>query len=222
MSPPISPATRQVRAQRRYVLRVTDVHGNPYPLDASVARFAPDGEFEFPFAPQAIQYPDRARTALHALADGTMHADEQGAGVPNVQVSGTFAQGIHENSLGVKLDGREWQRALEALITSYFGIQLKAARTRTAPALLEWHDTYRDVHLIVTPQATPRGREDAANPLRESYDLMLTGLRRTTDTLKARTAVESLPALGYLCPFQLECELDGVAREAGCVNARTA
>lgn len=210
--------TQQLRAARRYWLRLTDVHGKPYPLTPELLKIAPEGVFELPLAPQSVDYPDAARTALHSLADGTMHADEQGAAVPSVQLTGTFGEGIRANSLGVKLDGRGWQRALESVITFYFEAQRKASAKRSPPAVLEWHDTYRNLHLIVTPKATPRGREDAANPYRETYQLALTGLRRTTAPPKAAHAGKQT-ALLNACPYQMQCRVDGIAREAGCPHA---
>lgn len=216
-----TPATKQLRQQRRYVLRLTDVHGKPYPITGGAALIAPGGEFEFPLPPQHVAYPDGARTGLHALADGTTQADEQGAGVPGVQISGTFGEGIRSNSLGVRLDGRQWQRAFEQFIAFYFDTQLKAARQRTPPAVLEWHDTYRNAHLIVTPQRSPRGEEDSTHPMRETYALQLTGLRRTDHAPKAKSALNA-ESLGNACPYLAQCRVDGIGREPGCPNARTA
>lgn len=216
-----TPQTQQLRLARRYLLRMTTVTGKPYPMPAHLAKVAPDGEFEFPFAPQSVEYPDNARTAVHLLPDNTAQADEQGAGVPSVQIAGTFGEGIRMNSLGVELDGRGWQRGFEGFIAFYFETQHKASRTRSAPARLEWHDTYRNAHLIVTPRATPRGREDAANPFRESYQLFLTGLRRTTAPPKAQHAAKQAQLLNA-CPFAAECRVDGVPREPGCIYGRQA
>lgn len=214
-------ATKQLREARRYVLRMTDVHGKPFPMTGAAAKIAPGGEFEFPMAPQSLDYPDRARVGVHATADGNASADEQGRGVPNVMLSGTFGEGIRANSLGVKLDGRGWQRGLETFIGFYLDNQLKAARTRTPPAVLEWHDTYRGAHLIVTPVATPRGREDSSNPYRESYQLQLTGLRRTNHAPKAPNPKKQ-SSMTNTCPYASECSVDGIAREPGCVHARRA
>ena len=215
-------STYDQRELRRYMLRMTDINGKPFPLPAELSKLAPNSEFEFPLSPQSLEYTDRARTGLHPYADGTTGADEQGATVPSVQMSGTFGEGIRGNSLGVRLDGRQWQRALEMFIGFYLETQHKAARYRTPPAVLEWHDTYKKAHLIVTPQATPRGREDAGSPYKESFQLVLTGLRRTTEPPKAQTAQAADPVLMHnTCPFVYQCRADGIPREEGCPFAFT-
>jgi hypothetical protein len=215
--PTVSTITR--RASRRYTFRLTDAKGSPHTPPGELGRIAPGGEFELPIAPQSVEYPDRARTAQNPDADGTISADEQGASPPSVNLTGTFGESTKSNSLGVKLDGRQWQRAFESFITYYFETQRKAARQRTPPLRMEWHDSYRDAHLIVTPQMTPRGREDSSTPLRESYQITLTGLRKTTGNTRRAADASTDSALANFCPAQYQCKLDGVARHPGCLFA---
>ncbi len=193
-------STQKKRRAAAYILRVT-YQGRP--ANPGGLTGLKNGEFRLPLAPQNIRYEASARTATHAL-HGENVADEHGMNPPDITISGTFGEATRGG-----LDGIEWQRALEDLIEWYARVNLTDGLARRPLHELEWHDTFRGEHWVVTPKAVPYGEQDASKPVTESYTLRLEALRKVAaPPVRAAPAPLSVTS-SALCPLYPGCVTGG-------------
>lgn len=205
-----NPTTVRARNRAAYILRLTHPSGKtPDPGLPGVRK----GELRLPLSPQSINYDAAPRQQVYPTGVSTAGADVQGKSPPVITIAGTFGE---RGSMALRMDGREWHRALEAFVEWYLVKVAEEGRARQPQHELEWHDTYRDEHWVVTPLNVPYGAQDASAPRRESYTLRLQGLREADrDRQEPDTLARALNNPLSACPYTPDCAFGG-PRCPGC------
>lgn len=192
----LKPATQERLENTQIIIRVL-IQGKPAQIN--LPGYDPaSGEFKLPIPPQSITYEDAARMSIYAHTGITSRSESRGVDPPTIIIAGTFAQRTR-----MKLDGFEWQRALEGLFQWYFTETASAGSQRRPLPTLEFHDVSREQHWIIEPLGTPWGRQDASTPTREQFNMRFRSLRRIGEppVIISADPNANVTAAVNLCPF---------------------